>query len=105
MDVSFMRSEFTVFVVDRTLSESQSLVESLKTAGYSDTRFYPTLDSALAVIQHNPPHILLFDFERHEEGAERFLMDLQATSAWDIEPASLCEPADNRSSKNFRDRP
>ncbi len=81
MDVSFMRSEFTVFVVDRTLSEAQSLVASLKTAGYSDTRFYPTLDSALAVIQHNPPHLLLFDYERYEDVAERFLIDLQATSA------------------------
>ena len=80
MDISLMRAEFTIFVVDRAMSESQSLVDSIRAAGYNDAQFYPTLDSAMAVARHSPPHIVLLDFDRNVDIAESFLIDLQATS-------------------------
>lgn len=80
MDISQQRPDFTIFVVDADYPSAQSLAGLLKASGYADVQFYPTLEAALAMARENPPHVVLFDFERQEAAAEPFLVEMQSIS-------------------------
>lgn len=81
MNVSQLRKEFSVFVVDGDLNQAQSLVETIKATGYEDTQYIGTLEGALALARENPPHLVLFDYERYQAAADSFLVDLRAISS------------------------
>lgn len=62
MDISRRRGEFNVFVIDRVPASAKALNDSLQAMGYSSTRFYPTVESALTMARQEPPHIVVIDF-------------------------------------------
>lgn len=80
MDVSQLRREFSVFVIDSDADQALPLVEAIRASGYEDTRVFPDPDIALKEAAENPPHIVLFDFEHFDALAEGFLVDLQSIS-------------------------
>jgi diguanylate cyclase (GGDEF)-like protein len=81
VDVSHLRKEFSVYVIDPASSQAQSLSETVKSAGYGEVSFFPTFESALAMASQSPPHLVLVDLEKSESTAESFLIDLQGISA------------------------
>ncbi len=80
MDITQRRKEFTVFLIDRDLSSIKPVMDSIQSMGYEDTRFYPTLESALAMAREELPHIVTVDVEAFSDGIEKFLIDLNALS-------------------------
>lgn len=80
MDISQLRKEFTVFVVDTDFRQAQSLVETIKATGYEDTKYFPTLEAALAVTRQSPPHLMIIEQGSVESTVERFLIEIQAIS-------------------------
>lgn len=80
MGVAERRSEFSVFVVDRDATAAKTLKESIASMGYSDARFFPTVDSALAMASEAPPHIVLVDTASLESELDEFLAKLSALS-------------------------
>jgi diguanylate cyclase (GGDEF)-like protein len=80
-DIAKRRSEFTIFVVDGDILNGKSTVDDLKLAGFEDCRFYPTLDSALAMARENPPHVLVLEHAAFGEKAEEFLGLVRALSS------------------------
>jgi diguanylate cyclase (GGDEF)-like protein len=80
VDVTQLRSEFSVIVVDRDATSAMSIAASIKAVGYEQTRFYPTLSAALSMIQHEPPHVVLVEVDGFVGGLEKFLMDIRSVS-------------------------
>ena len=80
VDISRIRKEFTVFVIERDPSMAISLVETLKSVGYEKARFYPTLGSAQTMVATEAPHVLVVDQDGFEATLEKFLVDTQAIS-------------------------
>ena len=80
MEIAQRRGEFTLFVVDRDPVAAQALASGIQALGYSNTRFYPTLDSARAMAEQEPPHVLLLTCEKIDEGIEDFLTQMQILS-------------------------
>ena len=80
MDVSQYRPEFTVVLIDRDPQTAQAQAESLKAMGYTDTRFFPTLESALAMARQELPHIVLVDTDTADAAVEKFLLELRSLS-------------------------
>ncbi|MFK8138075.1 MAG: diguanylate cyclase [Bdellovibrionales bacterium] len=60
MDISAIRSEFMVYIVDDEASIRSILKETLGDAGYQ-TREFETADDAFKVVQEEPPHVILSD--------------------------------------------
>jgi diguanylate cyclase (GGDEF)-like protein len=81
VDISQLRSDFSIFIIDADYALAQSLAELLKASGYQDVQFYPTVESAIAMARQNPPHLVLFDFERLESSAESTMVELQTVSS------------------------
>ncbi len=79
VNVADLRSEFTVYIVDGDYAAAEKLVSLVKTTGY-DTRYYPTLDSAISGAREAPPHVILFNYEIFVDIAEDFLNKLQDVS-------------------------
>jgi diguanylate cyclase (GGDEF)-like protein len=65
VDVSQLRTEFSVYYIDSDFATAESVLNVLKNAGY-DARYFPTLDSALNVMAQLPPHIVVFNTEVYE---------------------------------------
>ena len=80
VDISRIRKEFTVFVIERDPTMAISLVETLKSVGYEKARFYPTLGSAQTMVATEAPHVLVVDQEGFEATLEKFLIDTQGIS-------------------------
>jgi diguanylate cyclase (GGDEF)-like protein len=80
VDITQFRSEFSVLVVDRDATSAMSIAGSIKAVGYEQTRFYPTLQSALSMIQHEPPHVVLVEVDGFAGSLEKFLMDIKSIS-------------------------
>jgi diguanylate cyclase (GGDEF)-like protein len=80
VDVAKRRGEFAIFVVDREPVSAKELTDSLRASGYSDSRFYPTLDSALAVIRDALPHVVVIDSSGFENELESFLSSIREVS-------------------------
>ena len=80
IDITGLRKEFTVFVIERDPTMAISLVETLKSVGYQQARFYPTLASAQSMIQSEAPHVLVIDHDGFEATLDKFLVDVKATS-------------------------
>ncbi len=81
MDVAKRRAEFSIFVVDREPATAKELTDSLRASGYTDSRFYPTLDSALAVIREALPHVVVVDSSGFETELEDFLGAIREVSS------------------------
>jgi len=81
VDVAKRRPEFTVFVVDPELNSATNLTDALKVAGFEDCRFFPTLESALAMAQETPPHVVIVDYAGFGNSVEGFLASLHDLSA------------------------
>lgn len=60
MDVSQIRSEFMIYIVDDEESIRSILVEALGSAGYQ-TENFPDAEKALAKIEQEPPHVVISD--------------------------------------------
>lgn len=80
MDVAKRRSEFTIFIVDGDVASATDMTDALKVAGFDDSRFFPTLESALAMAQESPPHVVIVDYASFGNGVETFLSGLQELS-------------------------
>ena len=80
MDISKHRKEFTVFTVHRDPSAARSLAENMQAVGYIDSRFFPTLESALAAAREELPHVVLLDMASFSSAVDAFLIDLRALS-------------------------
>ncbi len=81
MDISRYRSEFRIFVVDRSPQGAKTLAESLRATGYERTLFFPTFDSALLAVRNEPPHLVVLDSGPFDPAVERFLANLRDLSS------------------------
>lgn len=80
MDVAKRRAEFTIFVVDPEINSATGLTEALKVAGFEDSRFFPTLESAQAMAQESPPHVVIVDYAGFGNSVEGFLSNMHDLS-------------------------
>ncbi len=80
VNVSDLRPEFMVFVVDSDYAAAEKLVGLVKTTGY-DVKYYPTLDSAMSGARETPPHVILFNYEISFDACEEFLNRVQEVSS------------------------
>ena len=81
MEIATIRNEFTTFVVEQDPNIARGMTETLKASGYEDTRFFPTLEAAMAMIRHEPPHVLLLSVEDYGPAvSEDFLEELNELS-------------------------
>lgn len=80
MEIAKRRPEFTVFTVDAEINSATSLTDALKVAGFEDSRFFPTLESALAMAQESPPHVVIVDYASFGNSIEGFLANLHDLS-------------------------
>lgn len=88
VEIARIRDSFSIFLVDHNTSGVQAMLDTLKAAGYTSIKFFPTLDSALAMARMEPPHVVLFDYENFENSSENFLTDLKAISD-EIQPVLM----------------
>lgn len=80
VDMTHLRKEFSVFVIERDASMAISLVETLKSVGYTQARFYPTLASAQTMIESEAPHVIVVDQDGFETSVDKFLVDVKGLS-------------------------
>lgn len=85
MDFSQRRKEFSIFVIDADFAHARALAETLQGAGYAETRFFPTVESALTVARDLPPHVVLLAADvggdKADQAAEAFLLELRSISS------------------------
>jgi diguanylate cyclase (GGDEF)-like protein len=60
VEVKQFRQDFLIYVVDDEISIQEVLREALKDAGYQ-VQVFPSAEDAFAVIEKNPPHVILSD--------------------------------------------
>jgi diguanylate cyclase (GGDEF)-like protein len=80
IDLSQLRNQFSIYVIDSDVSAGSSTVDSLKSVGYADIHFYPTLEAALSQAGMVPPHIILFEYDAFQANAEKFMLDIKSIS-------------------------
>lgn len=80
MDIVALRKDFSVFVIESEATSAIAMTETLKNVGYVQARFYPTLASALAMIESEAPHLIVFDQDSFGTNGETFLVDIQGAS-------------------------
>jgi diguanylate cyclase (GGDEF)-like protein len=81
LDVSKIRKEFAVFVVDPDPNTASAVVETLRAAGYLDLQTFSTPEHALYEARELPPHIVVFGFDQDPIATERFLIDIAVISS------------------------
>lgn len=81
MDIAKIRKEFSIFVIDCDFSSGQGLVAIIRSSGYAETSYFPTVEAALAVARRSPPHVVLFDQERMDNEIESALLGFQELSS------------------------
>ena len=79
MNFAEVRPEFSVHVIDADFATSDTLVKTVRNAGF-DTLYFPTTDSALNSMRELPPHIILFNLETFEQVAENYLQQVRDIS-------------------------
>ena len=79
MRIADRRSEFAIFVVDADFSVSDGHAQALRALGYQAAAF-SDIQAALIAAHANPPHAVIFNFERLEQQADIFLEGLRAIS-------------------------
>lgn len=75
-----LRAEFSIFVVEGDLVDTNAVETLAKTFGYASIQTFTTPASALAAARKEAPHIVLFDFERFEEQAALALTEFTSIS-------------------------
>jgi diguanylate cyclase (GGDEF)-like protein len=80
VDISRLRHEFTVFIVDRLDATAKSTFDSVQSVGYAEAHLFSTMDAAVAAARLNPPHIVLLDFASFDGACDSFLADINAIS-------------------------
>jgi diguanylate cyclase (GGDEF)-like protein len=80
LDITQLRKDFIVFVVDKDPASAQSLAETLHSTGYENARSFATLEAVVATVNQDPPHILLLGFETEGSDTEDLLGELQKAS-------------------------